>query len=291
MYMATPGLVPPLSSPGYEVTGRVILVTGGTQGLGLGIARQLKQRGALGLVVVSRNKAKGDAVCQELSSASTDGGPGCICRFVSADLGDPKQAQDVIPQAVALMKDVGPISGLVNAAAITERGNLMTTTPEGFDLQMAINVRAPFLLAQGVAKHMMEQKIRGSIVNISSVAAYGGAPFIMAYSASKAALNALTKNNAAELASHGIRVNAINMGWTVTENENKMQTATMGENWIAQADAGVPLGRILRPDDVAATVGFLLSQNSALMTGSALNLHPEFPEGMISTLQAEVKRT
>ena len=290
--MATPALVPPLSSPGYKVDGRVFVVTGGTQGLGLGIAKQLEQAGAKGLVLVSRNQAKGDEVCQERANrgggATGDGG-GCIWRFVAADLGDAQQAQDVISSAVALMKDVGPISGVVNAAAITERGNLMTTTAEGFDLQMAINVRAPFLVTQAAAKHMMEHKIRGSIVNIGSVAANGGAPFIMAYSTSKAALNTLTKNNAAELAPHGIRVNAISMGWTVTENENKLQTANVGEHWIAQADASVPLGRILRPDDVAATVGFLLSDSSALMTGSILNLHPEFPEGMLSLL-AEDKR-
>jgi NAD(P)-dependent dehydrogenase (short-subunit alcohol dehydrogenase family) len=207
-------ITPPLSTPGYDVTGRVFIITGGTQGLGLGIARQLKEKGAAGLVVVSRNQTKGDAVCAELSNES------CTCRFVLADLGDAAQAQSVVPQAVELMKKVGPISGLVNAAAITARGNLFTTTPEGFDLQMAINVRAPMLLTQSLAKHMVESKTRGSIVNISSVASHGGAPFIMAYSASKAALNCLTTNNAAELAPHGIRVNAVNMGWTVSGTSN-----------------------------------------------------------------------
>ena len=165
----------------------------------------------------------------------------------------------------------------------------MTTTVEGFDIQMAINVRAPFLITQAAATHMKAHNIRGSIVNISSVAATGGAPFIMAYSASIAALNVLTKNNAAELAPHGIRVNAIGLGWTVTENESKLQTANMGDDWVAQADTGVPLGRILRPEDVAATVGFLLSESSALVTGTILNLHPEFPEGMLS-VQTEDKR-
>jgi len=76
----------------------------------------------------------------------------------------------------------------------------MDTTVDMFDKQFDINTRAPFLLAQAVAKHMIEQKSRGSIVNISSLAAKGGAPFIMAYSASKAALNALTANNATQLA-------------------------------------------------------------------------------------------
>jgi len=271
---ASATLTPPLSPPGYNVSGRVFLVTGGTQGLGLGIARQLKLCGAKGLVLVSRNQTKGNEVCQELSDNN------CICCFVAADLEDPQKAREVVSKAAALMKEVGPISGLVNAAAITERGNLATESAEGFDKQMAINVRAPFLLTQAVSQRMIEHQIRGSIVNISSVASHGGAPFIMAYSVSKAALNALTKNNAAELAPHGIRVNAINMGWSVTENESKVQTANMGIDWISKADAGVPLGRILRPDDIAATVGFLLSDSSALMTGSILNLHPEFPEGM-----------
>merc|ERR1719437_99075 len=101
----------------------------------------------------------------------------------------------------------------------------METTVEMFDKQFSVNARAPFLLTQAVAKHMIEKKARGSIVNISSVAAKGGAPFIMAYSASKAALNVLTQNNAAELAPHGIRVNSIDMGWTYTENENALMVA------------------------------------------------------------------
>lgn len=280
-------MIPSLSTPGYTVTDRIFVVTGGTQGLGLGIARQLAQQGAKGLVLVSRNQTKGDQICNTNNDSGKNNG--CTWRFVAADLGDAKQAQDVIPQAVDLMKDVGSISGVVNAAAITERGNLVTTTAAGFDLQMAINVRAPFLITQAAAQHMKEHQVRGSIVNISSVAATGGAPFIMAYSASKAALNVLTKNNAAELAPFGIRVNAIRMGWTVTDNEHALQSATMGDDWVEQADAGVPLGRILRPDDVAATVGYLLSDSSALMTGSILNLHPEFPEGMLS-LQTEDQR-
>ena len=90
----------------------------------------------------------------------------------------------------------------------------------------------------------------------------------MAYSVSKAAVVTLTKNNAAELAPHGIRVNAINMGWCYTENEDKLQTAQSGNSrWIDDADSSVPLGRILRPEDVAATVGFRLSDSAAMMTG------------------------
>lgn len=283
--MSHSALVPPLCPPGYNVSGRVFVITGGTQGLGLAVARQLKEAGAKGLVLVSRNQDRGETLSKELSSSC------CTCHFVAADLSDAQQAQQVIPRAAEKMKDVGPISGLVNAAATTGRGNILTTTAEAFDAQMNLNARAPFLLAQGAAKHMIEHKIRGGIVNICSVAAHGGAPFIMAYSASKAALVNMTKNNAAELAPKGIRVNAVNMGWTYTDNEDKLQRKNTGDdNWVARADQGVPLGRILRPEDVAATVGFLLSDSSGMTTGTIVNLHPEFPEGMLSTLASEDER-
>ena len=262
----------------------MFVITGGTQGLGLAIARMLKGQGAAGLVLVSRSQEKGDALCQELSDES------CHCVWVGADLSNAEDCSSAILKAAQAMKDVGAISGVVNAAAMTDRGNLFSTTAESFDAQFALNVRAPFLITQAAATHMIENNVKGaSIVNICSVAAHGGAPFVMAYSASKAALVALTKNNAAELAPKGIRVNGINMGWCFTENEDKLQTRQTDGGWIERADAGVALGRILRPQDVAATVCFLLSGASAMTTGSIVELHPEFADGMISLLAEDAR--
>jgi len=280
MASTTNDLNPPLSTTHLDVTGRVFVVTGGTQGLGKAIARVLKEQGAAGLVLVSRSADKGKEACSELN------GEGCTCVWLQADLSQAEEASSVIPKAVEAMKDVGPIGGVVNAAATTARGNLFTTTAHDFDLQMAINVRAPFLITQAAAKHMMDAGVKGgSIVNIASCAAHGGAPFIMAYSAAKAALVVLTKNNATQLAPHNIRVNAINMGWTLTDNEDAIQQVehAEGSDWSKHADAGVLLGRILRPQDVAATVAFLLSGASTMMTGTVLELHPEWADGMIST--------
>merc|ERR1719454_2690375 len=158
----------------------------------------------------------------------------------------------------------------------------MNTTVDMFNKQFDINSRAPFLLSQAVAKHMIKRGYRGSIVNISSLAAKGGAPFIMAYSASKAALNVLTANNAAELAPHGIRVNSINMGWTYTENENALMVAKGGSDWLATADAGLPMKRLMRPVDVACTVVFLLSPAAMMTTGNCYDLHPDTALGMLS---------
>ncbi|GKY93351.1 hypothetical protein MPSEU_000302700 [Mayamaea pseudoterrestris] len=278
----TPALSPPLSTPSLSVSGRCFIVTGGTQGLGLAIARVLKEQGAAGLALVSRNVIKGQDACYELGDES------CTCVHVCADLGMAEEASNVVPRAVQLLQHVGPISGVVNAAATTARGNLMTETSHGFDQQIAVNTRAPFLITQAAAKHMMEHKVAGGIVNIGSCAAHGGAPFVMAYSTSKAALTAMTKTHAAELAHCNIRVNAINMGWTFTDNEDCLQR-TRNANWLADADVNVPLGRILRPQDVACTVLFLLSSASNMMTGSVLELHPEWADGLISTIDDETK--
>lgn len=282
--MASPstadGLNPPLSTPQLSVTGRTFLITGGSQGLGKAIARLLKQQGAAGLVLVSRSKEKGVQASNELT------GDGCKCVWIQADLSQADEASSVVEKGVQAMRDVGPIHGVVNAAATTARGNLFTTTAHDFDSQMNINVRAPFLITQAAAKHMIDAGVKGgSIVNVASCAAHGGAPFIAAYSASKAALVCVTKNNAAELAPHHIRVNAINMGWTYTDNEDVIQQSEHAEggNWLQAADAGVPLGRILRPQDIATTVVFLLSGASAMMTGTIIEQHPEWAHGMIST--------
>lgn len=309
---------PVLSNPFLEqsISGRAFIVTGGTQGLGLEIARTLKRLGARFIVVVSRSADKGAIVEQELSSPpeDVDSKVYCVCKFLRADLSSADDAQQVIPSSIELLSKATAtldasstrasdikmptiITGLVNAAAITARDNLKTATKESFDIQMNINVRAPMLLTQGFANHLRTaaddaaslkdntSSYGGSVVNISSVASHGGAPFIMSYSISKAALNCLTKNNAAELAPYRIRVNAVNMGWCVTENEHKLRGPEgLGDpNWFHKADLSCPMGRILRPIDIASTVCYLLSDCSAMITGNTIDVHPDFSHGICSS--------
>ncbi|KAL7524529.1 hypothetical protein ACHAXR_000612, partial [Thalassiosira sp. AJA248-18] len=251
--------------------------------LGLEIASQLKRNGAAAIVLVSRSPDKAQSAVERLSGGENDIAPpqpACVIKFVRADLSNSTEASSAVPRAVELLskettlKQPIIISGVVNAAAITSRGNLLTTTADMFDEQFATNVRGPFLVTQSAAQHMIERNVPrglGSIVNICSVAAKGGAPFILGYSCAKSALVTLTKNNAAELAPRGIRVNGINMGWTLTENEHKLQSEVHNnEEWWKNADESVPLGRILRPADVAASVLFLLSGASVMMNGSIL---------------------
>jgi len=293
-----PKLNPPLAAPCGSVAGRAFVISGATQGLGLAVARQLLQAGAVGLILVSRSPEKGAQAVEELTDLSKQSQhqQSCQIEFLQADLSDANDTSSIVPRAAALLHNKF-ISGLVNCAATTERGNLFTETAAGFDRHMAVNVRAPFLLTQAAAQHMIHYHSLAvsssnsscSIVNVISCAAYGGAPFITAYSASKAALVALTKCNAAELAPHGIRVNGVNLGWCYTENEDALQTLRQSSDrdWIQHADASVPLGRILRPQDAAVTIVFLLSDSAAMTTGTVAELHPEFAHGMLSLAGTE----
>jgi NAD(P)-dependent dehydrogenase (short-subunit alcohol dehydrogenase family) len=121
---------------------------------------------------------------------------------------------------------------------------------------------------------MKREKKGGSIVNIISDTSHGGAPYIMAYSASKGALATLTKNNAHALRFDKIRVNGINMSWTLTPHEDQVQKRMgMGDNWLEKAESRQPFGRILRPADVAYLAAYLLGDQSEMMTGSLIDLN------------------
>ncbi|GMH85956.1 hypothetical protein TrVE_jg2676 [Triparma verrucosa] len=270
-------MIPSLSAPAHAISaiGKNFIVTGGSQGLGYAIAEQLAGSGADNIAILARTKSTGEAAAEKLSSLN----PNTKAHFYATDLSDPASIK---ASCASTISDLSKISGLVNAAATTERGNLETTTSDDFDWQMICNARGPFLMSQAISNHMKSEKIRGSIVNITSVASKGGAPFIMAYSMSKAALECMTRNNAAELAPHGIRVNGVAMGWCYTENEDKLQTLQSDSDWIKKADCSQPIGRILRPEDVASTVNFLLSDASNMMTGNIVDLHPEMAHGMLS---------
>jgi NAD(P)-dependent dehydrogenase (short-subunit alcohol dehydrogenase family) len=253
----------------------VVIVTGGTSGLGRCIAIDCAKAGARGVLVTGRDAARGEEVRKKINREWTTNG----AAFVAVDLGDENAATKIMDAAVAAF---GTVDLLVNsAAACFPRGDLETTTPELWDTMMTTNVKAPFLITQAFARHVKARRARGAVVNIGSCAAHGGAPFILAYSCSKAALACFTKNTAAELRPHGIRVNQVNMGWCYTEAEDRGQSAT-NPNWLSEADAASPSGRILRPEDTAASVLHLLSEASAMVTGAILDISPDMLPGIMS---------
>src|SRR5690606_25947407 len=153
---------------------------------------------------------------------------------------------------------------LVNAAGITDRGTIFDTSPELFDRMFAVNVRSPFFLLQEAAKIMRRERIAGAMVNILSMSAYGGQPFIPAYSGSKGPLASLTKNAAFSLMPWRIRVNGLNIGWMNTPGEDRIMRLCHGaeDGWLERAAAEQPFGRLIETEEVARTVVFLASEES-----------------------------
>ena len=247
-----------------RLDGKIAIVTGGTQGLGEAVLHLFAERGAAGLVFCGRDAGRGAGVEARLRER------GVRARFVAADLALLDQARGVVAAAEA---EFGRVDCLVNAAASTERGTLLSTGPELYDRIMAINVRAPFFLMQDAVRLMLRTGTAGSIVNILSMSGHGGQAFLTAYSASKTALGALTKNAAFGLLRQRIRVNGLNIGWMDTPGEHAIQTGVHDapQDWLAAAEAERPFGRLLKPDEVARAVAFLASEESGLMTGSLVD--------------------
>ena len=246
-----------------RLVGRVVIVTGSTQGLGAAIARRAAALGAAGIVVCGRDGMRGAAVAEELCAA------GAEVEVVVADLADAAACRTIVASCEARF---GRLDGLVNAAGLSSRGTLDDTSVELWDRLFAINARAPFLLLQDAARLMRRGGRGGAVVNIITMASHGGEPVLTGYSASKAALAALTRNAGYALQPDRIRVNGLNIGWTATEGEHGVQTATgQSAEWLAAADASRPLGRLLRPEDIAPMVTYLLSDAAEMLPGSVID--------------------
>jgi NAD(P)-dependent dehydrogenase (short-subunit alcohol dehydrogenase family) len=244
-----------------SLDGKVAVVTGGSQGLGEAIARLYAERGAAGLIICGRNAANGERVAAEIAAN------GCPTFFVKADLGDVAQCRNVIAEADRRFKRVDV---LVNAAGLTDRGNIFETTEERFNEIFNVNVRAPFFLIQETVKIMRREKIAGAIVNIQSMSAHGGQPFIAAYCSSKGALATLTRNVAHSLVKFRIRVNGLNIGWMATPGEDRIMKTYHGaqDGWLDEAVKSRPFGRLIDPNEVARACAYLGSDESGLMTGA-----------------------
>jgi len=247
-----------------DMSGRVAVVTGGTQGLGAAIARTLAARGAAGLVICGRNAGKGEAQARTIESET-----GCRTVFVAADLADVEACRAVVAAADHAF---GRVDSLVNAAGVTDRGTILDTDPTLFDAIFAVNVRAPFFLMQDSIRIMKREGIAGTIVNICAMSARAGQPFIAAYCASKGALATLTRNTAYALLRNRIRVNGLNIGWMASDGEDRIMRTYHGaqEGWQEAAGRALPFGRLIDPDEVARAVAFLCTDESGLMTGSVI---------------------
>ncbi len=247
---------------------RIALVTGSTSGIGRGIARRFAALGAK-VVVHGRDQA---AASQTLEAIGGEGGEAA---WFAADLADAAACSRLVAFSV---ERFGGLDILVNNAALTTRGDIEHVPLHIVDSLFAVNLRAPLLLIQAAVPHL-KARGGGAIVNIGSVNAYIGEPKLCPYSVSKGGLMTLTKNTAAYLNRYRIRVNQINVGWTLTEGEDRVkQLEGKGEHWLEDAERTRPWGRLLRPDDVANAVIYFASDDSALVTGAVMDLE-QYPVG------------
>src|ERR1700730_10445243 len=247
---------------------RVVLISGGTSGLGAAIARAAAREGAL-VAVTGRRREPGEALAAELSAIQS-GAAGAKALFIRADVGEVEQARASVTAAVA---GVGRGDSLVNAAGLTSRGTLLDTTPELFDAHIAINLKAPFFLMQAVVADLVARKAPGTIVNVLSMSAHGGQAYLAPYVAAKAGPAGLSRNAAHAHRRDRIRSNGLNIGWTDTEGEDETQRRfhRAGDDWREKAGASLPMGKLGQPDEIADFVVFLLSDRSGVVTGSVID--------------------
>jgi NAD(P)-dependent dehydrogenase (short-subunit alcohol dehydrogenase family) len=235
---------------------QAILITGSTTGIGAAMARRFVAEGAH-VILHGRDVARGEALLEELGAENA--------AFIAGDLADEHHPEQL---AAAAVECFGRIDALVNNAAFTTRAHIADTDTAFFDRMLAVNLRAPFMLIRGLLPAL--KKTQGCVLNIGSVLAHCGQSNLVAYSISKGGLMTLTRNLADTLGPDRVRVNQMNVGWTLTDNEIATKRADgLPENWPDTLPAyAVPSGQLLTPEGIAEAAIYWVSPVSRPISGT-----------------------
>lgn len=238
-------------------TKQVVLVTGAGRGIGSAIVRALASPERLIYIHYSSSGDSATALAEELAQAGKE------ARTIQADLADAEAAKTLVSEIVA---EAGQLDILVNNAGLTRDQLTVRMSDEDYDEVIRVNQKAQFILMREAAKSMMRKRW-GRIINISSVVGLKGNPGQINYAASKAAVIAMTKSLAQELGTRNVTVNCVAPGFIETE-----MTAVLSEAVREQYLAAIPMHRLGRPEDVAATVAFLASEEANYITAQTISV-------------------
>ena len=241
------------TTPSFSLAGRRALVTGGSSGIGLGCAVALAEAGAH-VVIMARRKDQLDDVAAAMAQAG---------HSVAAMVGD---IADIESMAAAI-DSLRPLDIFVNSAGLARHSAAIDTDAADFDAVMNVNLRGAYFAAQAVAKSMLDDGRKGSIINISSQMAVVGGIDRAVYCASKHAVEGFTKSMAIEMGPHGIRVNTICPTFIRTPLTEQTFSQPARVKWIEEK---IKLGRVGEVEDIMGAVTFLASDAAALITGTAL---------------------
>jgi NAD(P)-dependent dehydrogenase (short-subunit alcohol dehydrogenase family) len=237
-----------------ETARHTTVITGGASGIGLATARRLSDRGHA-VAILDRDEQALAAAAAHVPRA---------WRF-AVDVADGEGVERAVSE---IERDLGPVDGLVNSAGVSSRGEFLALEVPEVRRVFEVNVIGTLVVSQAVARRMCARRT-GAIVNLASVAGLRGSPGRTAYGVSKAGVALLTKTMALELASHGVRVNAVAPGAIETPLVERIHTAADRERYTAT----IPLGRYGRPEEVAAAIAFALDERqAAYLTGAVIEL-------------------
>jgi len=256
-----------------RVDGKIMLVTGSTQGIGRAIALECARSGCHAVAVTGLEADAGIDVVSEIEAT------GAKARLIMEDLSQRGAAERLFKKAVSAF---GRIDALVNCADLRTRASTTTATRKDWQSLFQVNTEEPFFLMQSMINTLRAEQRPGEIVNILSINAHIGAGELTVYSATKAALSLITRNAAHQHRFDKIRINGINVGWVDTPGERNMQANILGkgEGWLEQAAKAQPFGRLLQPQDIARLAIYLLSDASAPITGSVIDQEQSAAGGM-----------
>ncbi|HLC96986.1 MAG TPA: 3-oxoacyl-ACP reductase family protein [Candidatus Nanoarchaeia archaeon] len=240
-----------------RLKGKNVVVTGSGRGIGRAIALACAKEGAQ-VVVNCVHKANALKVVAEIKKMGGNAIAAC---------GDVSKSRDAASIVKAALKQFRKIDILVNNAGIVHFNPLLKITEKEWDQTLAVNLRGTFLMSQAVAKHMVQNNVKGNIVNIASIAGKVGFQQLAHYCASKGGIIELTKEMALELAPHGIRVNAIGPGVIETDMTKGILDNPESAKQFLKA---IPMGRVGQPEEIAKVAVFLASEDASYMTGHTI---------------------